>query len=401
MIMPLAVYAGGSIFSGNGLGEPLIQGGARAVGLAGGGLGLIDSLSFNTQNPSLAAFSKSALFRMSGRLGVWTVAADGESDSDAEANWSDFTLYLPVTSKYKIGLGVEAATRVDLRTFTMREAAFQNSDSVATYEERAVWNGGTTDIRLDNAYRINDRFAVGLALAYSFVNLDRDITLDFESSDYQNAAYYQTARFKGWWTKIGFLWKPTDKLSVGGYFRPRSGGDWELEIFENDGSKSIVTERDGDTPSKAGGGLSFQPNDRWFFTADFQTEFWARRDLGILYDDNKEIEVKDPLYLSIGVEKLANHDRLGGNLGQWAYRGGLFYRSYYWTNDKGDPVTEFGAVLGTSVPVSAWLGRLHVAQEIGQRGSDDLGATEMFFRTSLQIEMSEKWFQRTNPRIPK
>ncbi|MBU1920296.1 hypothetical protein KKG66_05585 [bacterium] len=397
----VSAFAGGSIFSGNGLGEPQIQGGARAVGLAGGGLGLVDSMAFNTSNPSLAAFSRSALFRMSGQLGVWTVKSDGETDSDGEIAWSDFTVFLPVTGKYKIGLGVEAATRVDLRTFTPREAVFTGSDSVAAYEERAVWNGGTTDIRLVNAYRLSDRLAVGLTLAYSFVNLNRDITLDFESSDYQNAAYYQTARFKGWWTKVGFLWKPADKIGIGAYYRPRSGGDWELEIFENDGSKAILTKRDGDTPSALGGGLSVMPHETWAITADLQTQFWSRRYLGILYDNNDQIVVKDPLFMSVGVEKFAKHDRLGGNMGQWAYRGGFFYRSHYWTNDAGDPVTEYGISLGTSIPVGGWLGRLHIAEEIGSRGSNDFGATENFFRTSLQLEMSEQWFQRDNPRIPK
>ena len=396
-----AAFAGGSIFSANGLGDPQIQGGTRAVGLAGGGFGLADTISFNSSNPALAAFSKSALFRMSGQLGVWTTDANGKSDNDGEVAWSDFILFLPVTSKYKIGLGVEAAARADLRTFTMRDAAFANSDSVASYEERAVWSGGTTDIWLNNAYRISDRFTLGVTVAYSFVNIDRDIILDFESSDYQNAAYYQTARFKGWWTKIGVYWKPIDKLSVGGFFRPRTGGDWELETFENDGSESILTKRDGDSPSSVGGGVCFMPNNRWLFTADTRMQKWERRDLGILYDKNDEIEVKDALFLSIGAEKIANHDRLGGNMGQWGYRGGFFYRSHYWTNDAGDPVTELGVSLGTSIPVGSWLGRLHLAQEIGQRGSDDLGATELFFRTSIQIEMSELWFKRDNPRIPK
>jgi hypothetical protein len=74
---------------------------------------------------------------------------------------------------------------------------------------------------------------------------------------------------------------------------------------------------------------------------------------------------------------------------------------HYWTNAAGDAVSETGITLGTSAPIGSWRGRLHVAFELGKRGSEDFGATETYLRTSIQIEMSELWFQRGKPRAPK
>jgi long-subunit fatty acid transport protein len=311
------VYAGGSIFGGNGLGEPQIAGGARAIGLAGGGLGLRDSISFNTNNPALCAFARTSLYSMSGKLGIWSVKADGETERDGEYSWGDLNLFLPVTGRYKIGLGVVPSMKADLKTFMPRTAEFSNSDTAA-YEERIVWKGGTTDIHLDNAYRVNDRLSVGLTVAYSFTNMNRDVTLDFTEKDQLNAAWYETALFKGWWTKIGFFWQPTDRLGVGAYYRPRSGGKWELSSDTNGGIAAVETKRDGETPSAMGGGLSFLVRPRLMMTADVQTQQWKRRDLGILYDGDTEVKVKDPLFVSIGIEKQATHERVGGNMGQWA-----------------------------------------------------------------------------------
>ena len=87
----------------------------------------------------------------------------------------------------------------------------------------------------------------------------------------------------------------------------------------------------------------------------------------------------------------------------WGYRAGLYYRKNYWPLRDGVPVEDYGVTAGLSIPVAGHSGWIHVAAEGGMRGRDEskLGATETYFRGSLQIEISETWFQRTKPRAPK
>jgi hypothetical protein len=66
-------------------------------------------------------------------------------------------------------------------------------------------------------------------------------------------------------------------------------------------------------------------------------------------------------------------------------------------------VDDIAATGGISIPVAAGDGWIHFAGELGLRGQDEtkLGAREFFARGSLQLEISESWFQRAQPRQPK
>ena len=142
--------AGGSIFSGNGIGEQQVGGGIRALGLGGGGLGLRDSMSFNSLNPGLVAFVPRTTMRMGGEIGFWNTTSNGLTDSDGEMTWKDLRLYVPLTSRWKFGAGLEPVFRQDLHTIGTRSANFPtDSADVQDYEERVTWTGSTADVRLD------------------------------------------------------------------------------------------------------------------------------------------------------------------------------------------------------------------------------------------------------------
>ncbi|MBU1983245.1 hypothetical protein KJ815_02430 [bacterium] len=399
-------FAGGSIFSPNGVGEELPSGGVRAIGLGGAGIGLADSMSFHSGNPALIAFTPRTLFRMSGHIGWWGTSADGRHDADAETVWRDFGLYFPVSSRWSVGIAANPSRHVDLNTFSQRIAQFNDTNFVH-YEMRDVWQGSTVDLRLENGVRLCDKVAVGLSVVYTILNNSSKHTIDLDqivrSSYYLDAASRQNETFRGWTADVGVHVQPTARLGIGIVYRPRSTGEWTYE-FEKSRSDSIARhERSGGSPGYVKAGISYRFSPRVVGVMDVQSGQWSSDDLGALADVESPGTVVNPLFLSFGVERLPERSAIRSGFTNWGLRSGAFYRKHYWPKRNGAVVEDVGITFGLSAPLVASTAYLHWANEIGFRGLDEnkLGAKETFFRTALEIEVSEKWFQRTRPRIPK
>jgi hypothetical protein len=400
------LVAGGSVFSANGAGEQLVGGGTRAQALGGGAFGLKDSVSFNTRNPALAAFSTRTSVRLSGQLGFWSTTADGKSDADAEFTWRDLSLFIPLTRVWKLGFVAEPIRRSSVQTFANKVAVFTDT-SRALYERRDTWQGGATDLKIVNGFRVNDNFSLGLAAIYTIARQERRSVFDFEQVPdqqyYFDAAYREAETFRAWSGSVGVYYQPTTKIGIGAVYRPRTSGNWRYE-YQKSGSDSLVRrERHGDSPGEVLLGLSYHFQPHWIGVLDAQLGQWSAGDLGVMADSSGLPAPENPLFLSVGLERAATVEEGKTGAQYWGYRGGLYYRQHYWPKRNGTAVQDLGVTLGASIPVNNGANWVHWAIETGLRGLDEkkLGATETYVRTSLQFEMSETWFQRTRPRIPK
>ena len=406
-----SVRAGGSVFAPNGLGEQLTGGGARVQGLGGGGIALADSLSFNTQNPALAAFAPRTIFRVGGELGLWSTTADGRTETDAEVLWKDFAIYWPVTRAWRVGLGAAPTRHMDLHTFGLHTAVFPQpgggAASEVIYEERNVWQGSAVDWRVDNAIRLGERGALGVSAVYTALRNERERILDMEEvvarSYYFDTEYHETERFNGWSVVGGLYVNPAPKWGLAVTFRPRTGGRWRYTLTKLGSDSTVKTDRRGDMPGEIRLGASYRPGKRLVAVADLQLGQWSQDDLGIMADRASLPAPENPLFISAGVERLAGYSPLYSGGQNWAFRGGAYYRRHYWPLRSGQAVEDLGVTAGFSVPMNGMQTWLHTALEGGLRGLDEnkLGAREVFFRVSLQMEFSETWFQRTRPRLPR
>jgi hypothetical protein len=405
MIAP--AMAGGSIFSGNGIGEQVVGGGTRAQGLAGGAFGFADSMSFNSENPALSAFTERTLLRMSGQVGIYETSSAGMKDTDGEFLWNDFRIYFPVMKMWRLGLGATPRNQQDLKLFANHTAIFSGASlDTVHYEERDVWTGGRTDLMLDNSFRLSEKLAVGLSTGYILLHNDRTRMLDMpnvpDHNYYLSASYDESETFRGFTFIFGGYYSVTPKLGIGASYRPRFNGHWDYQLTKA-GSASESSNRDGKSPGEVDVGISYKLSQRVVGVADLQSGQWKKGDLGIIADSAGVNNPVNPLFVSLGFERLAGHPPQLTGFELWGYRGGLYYHKNYWSLVNGVPVEDFGATGGISIPVADDAGWLHVALEGGFRGRDEakLGATETYWRASVQLEMSETWFHRTRPRIPK
>jgi len=400
------LQAGGSIFSANSVGEQMVAGGTRAAGLGGGGYGLSDSIAFNSENPALAAFVTKATFRVAGQFGYWQSSSGGRNDTDGETVWKDLRLYLPMSSKWRLGFGAEPRERVDLNTFGDHAAMFGDT-SLVHYEERNVWQGGNIELRIDNAFLLGERAAVGVGMVYSILDNSSTHTLDFdnvsETSYYRDAAYGQTETYRGWTADVGAFWQATSCLGIGAAYRPRASGNWTFEFEKNGADSLLKRNKRGELPGHVLFGLSYLLSSRVIGVADMQLGQWKAGDLGAQENITDTRKPENPLFLSVGIERMIGRSVVKPGLNNWGLRGGLYYRKHYWPLENGSAIEDLGVSLGVSAPLSGSQSFLHWAIELGKRGMNEnkLGASETFIRSSLEIEVTENWFVRTRPRIPK
>lgn len=385
----------------------MIGGGTRALGLGGGGFAVADSLSFNSLNPALLAYVQSTTIRMGGHLAFWETSAAEGTDSDSEVSWQDFRMFIPVVKRWTIGLGAEPTRRMDLQTFEFLTAEFNDpngqNDAGTTYERRSSWVGSMADLRADNGFLISDNFALGLTFAGTFLHNERVRQVYFDDDDYRNVQYKDITDYRGWWIQGGFHARLIPRLSIGGFYKPRGEGRWEYELSKSDSDSLLKSERSGAVPAEYGVGIAWELPPGILIAADVRGGFWETDDMGIYADSVRAGEPQDPLFISLGIERMA--DRFGSRSvwNNWGYRGGVFYRRHYWPERQGTAVEDVGLALGVSIPVGHKMGKVHWAAEFGLRGMDEdkLGAQEKFMKLLVQIEISEKWFQRSRPRIVK
>jgi hypothetical protein len=410
LVANLPAAAGGSIFSANGNGEQVVGGGTRAQGLGGGAFGFADSMSFNTENPALAAFARRTIIRISGEATAWTTYSGGHRDSDTDFEWKDFCLYFPVTSRWTIGAGAQPLRLMDLKTFDSLNASFDGREVVG-YQQRNTFRGSSVGLRLDNAYRFNDQLSAGLSIEYTIERHERDRVLSLpapspyqtDTSYYYSTSYSDIETFRAWAPTFGVYYSIIPALGVGVAYRPRMKGQWEYIFSKNGNDSTFSRSRRGDQPGDFRAGLSYRLSKRVFTVADVETGQFAAGDLGIVAALAHLDKPVNPLFVSLGVERLAAKAPAYTGFETLGLRGGLYYRKNYWPERNGATVNDYGLTGGVSLPVAGGDGWLHFTGELGLRGQDEqkLGAKEFFARGSLQLEISETWFQRTKPRQPK
>jgi hypothetical protein len=384
--------AGGSIYSANGLGETLVLGSARTVGLGGGGLALADTQGANFSNPALVALIPNTQVALGGRLAFWSTTSGGQTDADAESGWELFQLCFPVSPVWKVGLCLVPTRRMDVRTFRSAEFA----QEYQAYEERIRNAGGEAEAQFVTGVHVSRLFSCGLTVGYAFRRLERWTTVDFSSSDWQDAEFHFDDSWHSWIVTAGALVQPLPRLSIGALFRPRQTGTWISDFSYIHQDSVAETRRSVSGPGEWGAGMAFEFVPGWMAVGDGRFGLWKKGDLG----PNDPRTPVAPYWLSLGVERLARAGTRISPMQKWGCRGGLFYRRQYWPEQNGETVTDIGGALGFSVPAPAQRGVLHFAGEVGRRGSESYGALETFVRFSLTVEMNERWFQRTKPRTP-
>ncbi|MBK6909857.1 MAG: hypothetical protein IPK53_17230 [bacterium] len=396
-------WAGGSVFGPQPMGDPMVRGGVRAVGLGGAGLAMWDSLGMHTDNAAAMSGITGAVLRAGIFSGLYSVD-DGElTDTDSEFGWQAFRLMLNVHRRYKMSIGIDPVSHTDFRTFGQDSLAF-NSDSGTVYENfesRKVWLGSATDIRWDHAVTLSKKLSLGATIAFASSYLEANHALDFPTTGSSGGArdvlYHDVQRFRGFWGGLSFLAKPTPRLTVGGFWQSEADGTWNLERAVNHGGRNTFAEPSGKRPGAFGVGVGYAWHRTWAAYLDTRMQQWQSEHYGPMFAP-ANVDDRNATSVMFGVEKMGGTRNTDEGFDRWDFRAGAAYRLQPWlTRDAsgavGD-VNETALSLGVSIPLTQQAGKLHAALELGQRVASDADVTETFTRFYLQLDMHERWFKR-------
>jgi len=407
LLITSCAFAGGSIFGTQATGDRIVAGGVRAVGLGGAGLAIWDSLGFHSENPAAAAYTTGATLRVGFFGGHYGTSDKNASDSDSEFGWQAFRLYLNVHPRYKMGIGIDPVSRTDVRTFGQDSLGFETDSGMVyqNFESRRAWLGSSTDIRWDHAVKFSDKFALGATIAFASNYLEVGHNIDFPSSGSSSGprdVYYRDIqRFSGFWGGLSFLARPSEKLSVGGFWKSETDGDWDYERAVNHGGEFQFTETGGTRPGEIGLGVGYHWARNWAAYLDMKQQSWTKKQYGPMFE-NSSLEDRDALSAMLGVEKLGGTRLTDEGFDRWDYRAGFAFRQQPWQVISGattSDVTEMALSLGVTMPLVEQSGKLHLALEFGQRAASDVDVTENFGRFYLQLDMHERWFKRERRKL--
>lgn len=400
-------FAGGSMFGAQPTLDPLQTGGVRSVGLGGAGLAIWDSLGMHADNAAQIGAITGTTLRAGIFTGLFSTTDDSETDTDSEFGWQPFRIYFKVHPRYKIALGIDPQRRVDVRTFGQDSLAFESDTGLVyqTYENRRRWQGSGTDFRLDNAFVVSSKLSLGATVGFTSDYLEVRSVLDFPTvtsgAGARDVEYSDRQRFSGFWGGLSFIAQPSQKISVGAFFKSQASGDWDYERSVNHGGLNQFNETSGDRPGSFGAGVSYQWSQVWAAYADFRQQSWSVKHYGPLFESTG-LKAADATAMMLGVEKRGGTRITDEGFDRWDYRAGVAYRLQPWQvydGTKSGDVTEKALSLGITLPMAQNAGKLNLALELGQRVPQELDITENFARFYMQVDMHERWFQRERRKL--
>lgn len=400
-VAALADSNGGSAYSRYGLGDIRYYTAGRGNGMAGAGLALFPSLSFDHLNPAgwgnitRARFSASALYE--------GFSSDDGIDSRylSRTNLNGFVIALPVSPDHGITIsaGMIPFSRVNYDIVT------PFSRSGVTYILRYVGDGGISTAHLGASGKLGDNLFVGTKFQYYFGSVNHTVSQSFSTTDLSNAEVRRSSRASGIGFTFGTIYTGLKSLfHLGEMQSLQIGGIVSTTSFLSASSERIATYATGTTntqdttiapegtiliPYAAGAGIAFS-TDRMTIAGDFIYQNWQAFTVDGAHPDM----IRNSYRVSAGAELLPTHGVPASFAQKMTYRFGIYYDASYY-QIRGEPINEWGLTGGFGIPVFLDT-RLIIAADYGLRGTNaGQLQKDKILRISFTINISEPWFVRS------
>lgn len=145
-----------------------------------------------------------------------------------------------------------------------------------------------------------------------------------------------------------------------------------------------------ETPTKIGGGLSFEKENKWVFALDVKTTSWSQ-----IKTPETNVVFKDNLSVSTGFDIVPKHDAFNNYLKRIKYKFGARYSTAYLSINNQD-ITEYGITFGLGLPIKRTdtsVPGLNLGVEYGNRGVASNGLVkETFVNLYVGLTINDKWF---------
>ena len=377
LVLHQEVYAG-SLYGHFGIGERQYAVSARSLGMGGVNLALFDEFTLSRWNP--AQWSNISPVRINLRsLTSYNRVTDGTSSTFTDFN--GFSMGIPIGSKFTVGGSI----------YPISSSEYALSQSGSTNGE--AWNltvsgsGGISSFGLGTAYRINERFSIGIKNDWLFGMKEEEWVTQFDNSKLLSSKFLKSNSFDGTLLTIGFFSNLNNFKYAGSITMPIKF-IMITKISYTTIDPKISQEEEIDYPTELRLGFTYDLDERYNFGLDYQRGDWSSFEsdfngkFGIAYDIFGGIERK----ISPRKENFFN---------KLAFRSGFTHRRLY-TGGLEEPfISERALTFGIGIPAHDGKEIIDIGFSYGLRGGENSStAEETTFLFMLGFSAGEKWFIR-------
>jgi hypothetical protein len=359
-----------SLFAARGLGLPVMPLGARAQGLGGVGLGLPgDYLVW--ANPASTAGLPAPSLLASYQFDDYSAEL---GDREFEGSTARFPLLLagsPIGERWSLSLGY--GSLLD-QNWAVEQADTQTiAGNPVPFIDRISSEGGVGVLRLGGAYAAGERFSAGLAVNVYTGAVDRVLGRDFEG-DFQDVRLPSQLDYGGVGYTAGVRWSPSEAFNLAA--AATAGGTLDAEPQDE-----LGTEQSYDLPVSldVGGSARIASNTLLALSAGWAG--WSSADAALTGVGG----ARDTWKVHGGVEwdAIVAGDRtfplrLGARYAALPFRWGA-------PGSADDWAAERALTAGLGAVLAGGAARGDIAVERGERGGEEAGITESYWRTVFSI----------------
>jgi hypothetical protein len=376
-----------TVYSLNGLGDPVRRVDVRSLGMGGAGSALADGRNFGLVNPALlGSFSGPA---MNSRYTVQRRSLKddgGQSHVLSDGDVGALQVVIPAWRRTVLGFGIEPLTDMD----------FAVTDSIATaplpYRLGIDATGGMQSFTVAAGHAVG-QFYVGARLDLIVLGTISEVwTREFgseETGDLDGRSVIEALdtsdrfvrTFQGAVPAVGGIYRPNEGWYVGLALqagRKITQKETLYNFFAQRGfSEGIESESKIELPSSFAVGVAYVPGPRWEAALDITGAFWGDTAPG---RHNTLMVAGGGLYRTGSDDPLARRRR-------FELTGGLHYRSLYFSMPGGEQVGEMGISFGVTFPLKKGGGGwFSYAIELGSRGDTEAhGLSERYIMQTFSL----------------
>ncbi|HRO44086.1 MAG TPA: hypothetical protein PL009_14725, partial [Flavipsychrobacter sp.] len=326
--------------------------------------------------------------------------ANNESAGTGSATLSHITIGIPLGKRGGLALGLRPFTRVYYR---MNDSL--NLDGVGPSLKVYSGDGSTNYAFVGGAYEFKG-FSVGFNFGYLFGTVRNSVILQkqYDTVNAYNSDFSRYTKIGGLYYKVGLQYNAKlneqMRLRVGGTLAmSQSLNAWQDNygvLWRSVGGGTVFDTAQNakdvkgkvKLPTTYSFGVQLAGNDKWTVGLDYTGSQWSEfRNFG----DTKD-SVTNSYKIGIGGELTPDPTSLYKYLSRVTYRLGFYFGKDFVTLRNTD-INFYAVTVGASLPFKRSMDRLHLAMEVGRRGTESNGLVrENFFRFHLGISLNDRWF---------
>ncbi|UCE28293.1 MAG: hypothetical protein JSW52_05990 [Candidatus Coatesbacteria bacterium] len=354
---------------------------ARAMGMGGAGLALLDGSNANLLNPAIAATYDRTTFDLSFERNYTSYRVPYGNSVNISYDLPRVEVGLPFY--WNSALFVGLTERYD-QNYLVTAPLYEGGNRIGV--RRIVGNGAVYAISGGGAIRFGQRLYAGAVGHYHFGAPRVLYQHDYYVKGYSDTEETFETSYRGFAIGTGVGYRLTDETHLGGYFEVPYRLNVEAETYNEFGTIEESSHKFS-MPARGGFGVVYRHSDRWFVAGDVGYVGWGAFNI----DGADVLPTRNVLSFSAGLELRPTTAKRSFFLFRQPYRVGFFHRPWYDETHGAAAETGFSAGFGYLFRDNN-ESRIDFAFEYARRGGlAENGVEETIYNMYLSIIGIEAW----------